>query len=203
MSSPGPAIDSQIPPTLIGARLGSATVTTFSVSRQLVAYANIFAISATQVMTPRAIAAYATGSCQHATATVLGGQECAYALALFFCGGIAFLGLPFIHWWQHGAAGSAYKPLLVLMLGESLPMAQWLTYSVLFGAGRQRALGVLAMVEGLISVPLILFGMQRMGLLGVCSGYALRDFWWPRATILWLSPSHDDCWEICSACILP
>jgi hypothetical protein len=38
----------QIAPTLIGTRLGSAAVTSFTVARQLVSYINIFAISATQ-----------------------------------------------------------------------------------------------------------------------------------------------------------
>jgi O-antigen/teichoic acid export membrane protein len=174
----------QIAPTLIGVRLGSATVTTFAVARQLVAYANIFSISATQVMTPRAIAAYATDSVATQRQLFIEGGKFAYALTLFFCGGLYCLGLPFIHWWQHGLQDASYKPLLILMFGESLPMSQWLTYSVILGAGRQRMLGLLAVAEGVISVPLIMC-LVGSGIIGVCIGVALSGFL-VRGVIQWL-----------------
>src|SRR5579883_1649771 len=40
----------QLAPTLIGMRIGSGAVTTFSVAKQLVAYSNMFATTATQVL---------------------------------------------------------------------------------------------------------------------------------------------------------
>jgi O-antigen/teichoic acid export membrane protein len=166
----------QIAPTLIGVRLGSAAVTTFTVARQLVSYSNIFANSATQVMAPRAIAAYATHAVALQTQLFIEGGKFAYALTLYFCGGLFCLGFPFIHWWQHGSQDVAYGLLIILMLGESLPMSQWLTYSVLLGANRQRILAVLAVVEGVISFPLILSLMSRSGTTGVCLGVALTGF---------------------------
>jgi O-antigen/teichoic acid export membrane protein len=166
----------QIAPTLVGVRLGNAAVTTFTVARQLVVYANIFANSATQVMAPSAIAAHATRSVTMQTQLFIEGGKFAYALTLFFCGGLFCLGLPFIHWWQHGSQDASYGPLLVLTLGESLPMSQWLTYSVLLGANRQRMLAVLAVIEGVICLPLILAFLHRSGITGVCIGVALSGF---------------------------
>lgn len=166
----------QIAPTLIGVRLGNAAVTTFAVARQLVTYTNIFANSATQVLAPRAIAAYATQSVTRQTQLFIEGGKFAHALTLFFCGALFCLGLPFIHWWQHGLQDAAYGPLLILMLGESLPMSQWLTYSVLIGANRQRMLSFMAVIEGAISFPLIMAFMQRGGISGVCIGVALSGF---------------------------
>jgi O-antigen/teichoic acid export membrane protein len=164
----------QIAPTFIGLQIGSAAVTTFVVARQLVAYANMFAITATQVLAPRAIAVHATESLEAQMALFIEGGRFSYALSLFFCGGLACLGLPFIHWWQHGLQDAAYPLLLVLVLGESLPMSQWLTYSVLLGANRQRSLGLLLLCEALISLPLMMaFGG---GLLGVSAAVAFSVF---------------------------
>jgi O-antigen/teichoic acid export membrane protein len=166
----------QIAPTLIGARLGSAAVTTFTVARQLVVYANIFSISATQVMTPGATGAYATNSVGTQKQLFIEGGKFAYALTIFFVGGLFFLGMPFIHWWQHGLQDAAYRPLLILLFGESLPMSQWLTYSVLLGAGRQRVLALLALSEGAICVPLILGLIGHGGIAAVCIGVAVAGF---------------------------
>jgi len=165
----------QIAPTLIGIRLGSAAVTTFVVARQLVAYANMFATTATQVLAPRAIAAHATDSVGTQMTLFIEGGKFSYALSLFFCGGLFCLGLPFIHWWQHGSQDAAYPLLLVLVLGESLPMSQWLTYSVLLGANRQRPLGLLLLCEAVISLPLTL-AFVGAGLFGVSLAVALSAF---------------------------
>lgn len=166
----------QIAPTIIGARLGSAAVTTFMVARQLVVYANIFSISATQVMTPGATGAYATNSVGTQRQIFIEGGKFAYALTIFFAAGLFCLGMPFIHWWQHGLQDAAYRPLLILMLGESLPMSQWLTYSVLLAAGRQRVLALLALSEGVICVPLILGLIGKGRIAGVCIGVAVAGF---------------------------
>jgi len=166
----------QIAPTLIGARLGSAAVTTFTVGRQLVAYSNIFANSATQVLAPRAVAAHATRSIAVQKQLFIEGGRFAYALSAFFCGGFFCLGLPFIHWWQHGSQDAAYDLLLILLFGESLPMSQWLTYSVLLGANRQGSLGLLALSEGLVCLPLVVVFMRWNGVTGASVGVALSGF---------------------------
>jgi O-antigen/teichoic acid export membrane protein len=166
----------QIAPTFIGIRIGSAAVTTFVVARQLVAYANMFANTATQVLAPRAIAAHATESVDTQMALFIEGGRFSYALSLFFCGGLFCLGLPFIHWWQHGSQDAAYPLLLVLVLGESLPMSQWLTYSVLLGANRQRPLSLLLLSEAAISLPLMIALVGGAGLLGVSAAVAFSVF---------------------------
>jgi O-antigen/teichoic acid export membrane protein len=166
----------QIAPTLVGARLGNAAVTTFTVARQLVVYANIFSQNATQVMTPGATGAFATNAVAAQKQLFIEGGKFAYALTIFFGAGLFCLGMPFIHWWQHGLQDAAYQPLLILMLGESLPMSQWLTYGVLLGAGRQRALGLLALSEGAMLLPLLLCLIGRGGIAGVCTAVAISGF---------------------------
>ena len=175
----------QIAPTLIGMRLGTSAVTSFAVARQLVTYTDIFANSATQVMAPRAIAAYATKAVAAQTRLFMEGGRFAYALTIFIGGGLFCLGKPFIHWWQHGLQDGSYRLLVILMLGETLPMSQWLTYSVLLGANRQRALAFLAVTEAVIAFTLIVTLMHSGGLTGVCVGVALSGFL-VRGLIRWL-----------------
>jgi O-antigen/teichoic acid export membrane protein len=175
----------QIAPTLIGMRIGSAAVTTFSVAKQLVAYSNMFAITATQVLAPRAIAAHATESVDEQTALFIEGGKFAYALSLFFCGGLLFLGFPFIHWWQHGSQDAAYPLLVILVLGECLPISQWLTYSVLLGANRQRTLGLLSVLEAVILLPIMMALIGWVDLFGVSVAVALAAFL-ARGLLQWL-----------------
>lgn len=166
----------QIAPTLIGMRVGSAAVTTFAVARQLVAYTNMFAVTATQVLAPRAVAAHATASVDDQVALFVQGGKFAYALSLLMCGGLICLGIPFIHWWQHGTQDAAYPLLLVLALGETLPNSQLMTYSVLLGANRQRWIGLISMSEALISVPVIVVLLQGDGLFGASVAVAFAMF---------------------------
>jgi O-antigen/teichoic acid export membrane protein len=166
----------QIAPTLVGARLGNAAVTTFTVARQLVVYANIFSQHATQVMTPGATGAYATNAVAAQRQLFIEGGKFAYALTIFLLAGLFCLGMPFIHWWQHGLQDAAYRPLLVLIVGESLPMSQWLTYSVLLGAGRQRSLGLFALSEGALLLLLIFPLIGVNGIIGVSTAVAVSGF---------------------------
>ena len=175
----------QIAPTFIGIRIGSAAVTTFTIARQLTAYANMFATTATQVLAPRAIAAHATASVDVQTDLFIEGGKFAYALSLFFCGGLLCLGLPFIHWWQHGSQDAAYPLLFVLMLGECLPISQLMTYSVLLGANRQRSLGLLLLGEAVVSVPLIVAAVGGTGIFGVSVAVAFSMFL-VRGLLQWL-----------------
>jgi hypothetical protein len=134
-------------------------------------------------MAPRAIAAYARQSVAEQTLLFIEGGKFAYALTL--CFSVVVLGLPFIHWWQHGLQDVAYRLLAVLMPGESLPMSQWLTYSVLLGENRQKVLGFLAIAEGAISFPLIMALMLKSGMAGVCVALALTGFL-VRGVVPWL-----------------
>jgi O-antigen/teichoic acid export membrane protein len=166
----------QIAPTLIGLRIGNAAVTTFTVARQLVAYANMFSTTATQVLAPRAVAAHAMEAVDEQRTLFIEGGKFAYALSLFFCGGLFGLGLPFIDWWQHGSQDAAYPLLLILVLGECFPMSQWLTYSVLLGANRQRTLAIFSVCEAVISVPLMIALIGGHDLFGVSVAVSVSAF---------------------------
>ncbi len=55
-------------------------------------------------------------------------------------------------------------------------MSQWLTYSVLLGANRQRSLGLLLLCEAVISLPLMIAFVGGSGLFGVSVAVAFSVF---------------------------
>jgi O-antigen/teichoic acid export membrane protein len=136
-------------------------------------------------MAPRAIAAHATRSTETQEKLFIEGGKLSFALTLYFCGGLGCLGMPFIHRWQHGLQDSAYRLMLILLLGEVLPMSQWLTYSVIIGSGRHRVLAVLAACECVILTALATSVVGREGTAGVCYAVALSAFI-TRGVMQWL-----------------
>jgi len=166
----------QIVLAIIGHALGTAAVTSFAVGRQLVTYSDIFTNAATQVMAPRAIAAHAIQAIDTQRRLLLKGSEFALALTLYFAGGLVCLGLPFIHRWQHGSQDGSYRLMVVLLLGQLLPMSQWLTYSILVGSNRHRLVGALAVGELVAAASLSAICVRFSGLLGVCMAVACAGF---------------------------
>src|SRR5439155_9488004 len=73
-----------------------------------------------------------------------GGKFC-LVLALFFLSLFVFLGPALLRLWTGLLA--AYPLLLILALGELLPMSQWLTYSMILGKGRHKVLAWASMIE--------------------------------------------------------
>ena len=166
----------QIGPTIIGHRLGTAAVTSFAVARQLVGSTDVLANSATQVLAPRTIAAHATRSDVMQEQLFIEGGKLSSALSLYFFGGLLCLGMPFIHRWQHGLQDASYAMMVVLMLGELLPISQWLTYSVIIGCMRHKALAWLAVCECAMLVPLAWSAAGSAEVRGVCYAIALSAF---------------------------
>jgi O-antigen/teichoic acid export membrane protein len=163
----------QVSPLVIGARLGVALVTPFSVAARLVGYANSLLVAGTQVLTPLAAALHAEGSSVRQQQLFLeGGKFCA-ALVLALLGLFLCLGAPLINLWMGPALLPAVPLLLVLVLGEALPMSQWITYSTILGMGRHAPLACFCTLELLAVVAATLAVAGPFGLVGVCAAVAL------------------------------
>ena len=175
----------QIPLAIIGNRLSAAAVTSFVVARQLVAYANSFSITATQVLAPKAAADHATGRTDAQASLFLLGGKYATSLALLFAGGAICFGQAFLTLWQPLIPATAYSLMVILMLGEVLPMSQWLTYSIIVGSQRHRMLAYLAIGEAIVVSLSSWLLLDVWGLAGVSLGIALTGFA-TRGVVPWL-----------------
>lgn len=175
----------QIGLMIIGSKLAGAPVTLFAVARQLTGYINSFANDVTQVMAPRAAALHARSEIDKQKALLLDGGRFALALALLLAGGAFCLGWSFLHVWQRDRLNDAYLPLLILVAGETLPMSQWLTYSLVLGKSRHRFLALVSILEGIVMVTLTLPAVQHYGVIGGCIGAAIPAFVF-RGIVRWL-----------------
>jgi O-antigen/teichoic acid export membrane protein len=103
----------------------------------------------------------------------LGGGKVCLVLVLLFVSLFLFLGKPLIRLWMGPALESAYPLLLILAIGEVLPMSQWITYSMILGKGRHRALAGFSLLELLGSGIAALCVAGTYGLPGVCLAVAM------------------------------
>jgi O-antigen/teichoic acid export membrane protein len=166
----------QITLAIIGSKrlsgLGTALVTPFAVAMRLTEYATSFLIAGTQVVTPVAKAMHARDEQERERSLFLLGGKCCLLIALFFLSLFVFLGRSLIRLWMGPELDPAYCLLLILALGEVLPMSQWTTFHVILGKGRQRALALLALVEVALSAALAPVAARYYGLPGVCVALA-------------------------------
>lgn len=163
----------QLAPMVIGSRLGGLMVAPFAVASQLVAYVNAFAINATQIVAPQAAINHDEGKDRQQIAMFLEGGRLSLALALYFAGAMACLGMPFISLWQNGNVPQAYALLLILIAGEILPLSQWVTYSTILGMQRHRRLAGYAIAEAVCVLLFSLILVRTYGVAGVCVAVAL------------------------------
>lgn len=160
-------------PVLIGARLGVAMVTPFSIATRLIEYATSLVSSSTGVLTPVATTFHAEDKHDSQRRLFLLGGKCCLVLALFFSTLFLCLGKPFLLLWMGPAFESSATLLAVLAIGEVLPLSQLATSSLILGVGRHKVLALMGLIENMVAVALALVLMRPLGLLGVCLGVAL------------------------------
>lgn len=159
---------------VIGARLGARFVTPQSIAAKLTGYASGLMVAGSEVLTPVATALHADEDHERQKRLfVEGGKYCA-ALALFFVVFFLLLGWPFLALWVNPKlADWAALPLVILALGELLPMTQQCTYGLILGASRHRTLAMLCLMENAAAIAMALLLVGPYGLVGVCVGLAV------------------------------
>jgi O-antigen/teichoic acid export membrane protein len=160
---------------LVASRLGTALVTPFTVATRLIGYANQFLIAGTGVLTPVATAMHARDDQgQQQSLLIAGGRGC-LALTLLFVSLFVFLGQPLIRLWMGPALEEiAFPLLLILTLGEVLPMSQHITFGMILGKGRLGILAATSLVEiSVSSIAALIVADHGYGLMGVCIAVAV------------------------------
>jgi O-antigen/teichoic acid export membrane protein len=157
---------------IIGYTLGPAAVTAFTVPRLLVVYSNWLLISAASVVVPRAaVLHFDQQHAQQRDLFVVGGRH-NLASGLFLVGGLILLGDPLLSVWLPGPHSQEYLLLVVLALGDLLPLSQWVTCNIIISMGMHRHLVILAAFEGLALLAVSSALVSGFGLLGVAVAVA-------------------------------
>jgi len=143
----------QLSPILVGHMLGNAAAGIFAVARQLSVNCNVLVSATTEAVAARSVRLFHEGAHTGQQVLFIEGGRYTTALSLLLTIGLLALGDSFIHLWQGGRADAAYDQLRILMLGEMVALSQWVSYWVIAGVRRQRALAIFALCEsGTIAV---------------------------------------------------
>ena len=169
-------LTAQIGTLIVGHGLNYQMVTTFSVARQLTVYSNNFIVSVTQVATARAAVLYFGDQIDRQRALFIEGGKYAMALSCFFAIGFFVLGAPFLMVWQRGLLDHAYLPLIVLTIGEIVPMSQWVTFGIITSMGKHRILGIFAVLEAVAIVASAPALASEFRVVGVCAAVGFAGF---------------------------
>jgi O-antigen/teichoic acid export membrane protein len=167
-------ITQQLGPTLIGNRFGTGAVTPFSAASRLVNYVKIILNTSCGVLTPLATVWHASAEHDKQRWLFVGGAKFCLALGLFFVGGFWFLGGPFLQLWTGYELEFAWATLMILILGELLPLSQAVTYSTVLGMNRHRLWAVMSLLEvGLILGLAAVFLSMHVSMLSIALAIAL------------------------------
>lgn len=173
-------ISGQLGPLVIGGIVSVPAVTPYSIASRLITYLSQFIVAATGVLTPLATALHARSEVEREQQLYVQGGKWCTVLALMAGAAIAVLGGSLLELWMGARfVPAAYPMLLVLTAGEVLPMSQWLTYSILMGKARHRAVALASLAEVLVAALGGVWAAQHFGGMGVCivfaaAGFALR-----------------------------
>lgn len=166
-------VNGEVGPMIIGVRLGIPPVTPFSIASRLVGYGRDFLIACTGVLTPMAIANHAAKNHGHQRTLFIEGSKFCLALTLLCLAGFVVLGKAIIVLWVGPSFEWAWALLVILAVGEALPMSQWVAYSVILGQYHHRALGCMNLLGNVLTVGVALLLVGHWGLAGVCVAFAI------------------------------
>jgi O-antigen/teichoic acid export membrane protein len=166
-------INGQLGTFLIGALMNVALVTPFSIAARLIGYAREFLAASTAVLTPVAVTLHAEEDEARQRRLFLEGGKYCLVLTTFIVTVLLVLGQSVLALWVGPRLASASDLVVLLTLGEALPMAQWVSFSVILGKGGHRRLAFYSLAENLAALPLALLLAGPWGLAGVCVAFAV------------------------------
>jgi O-antigen/teichoic acid export membrane protein len=178
-------VTAQIAPILIGVWLSVELVTSYNIAARLVSYATSVVAASAGVLTPLATALHAREQHSRQQELFLQGGKYCLALAIFFLSLLLILGKPLITLWMGPAFEHAYRLLVILTLGEALPMSQLLSFTIIVGMARHKALACLSVVDNVIVVGLAAALVTPYNVAGICLALALGGALCRGALQLW------------------
>jgi O-antigen/teichoic acid export membrane protein/glycosyltransferase involved in cell wall biosynthesis len=151
-------------------------ITFFAVGARLTDYVKSSLRAVTTVLTPAVSTLEARG--EHATIQrmFVGGTRYVLWAVLPIQAGLMLLGLPFLKLWLgERLAEECYPVLLILSVPLALAMAQSIGGRILYGTGRLRWYGRLAILEALANLVLSVALVKPLGIEGVAWGTAIPN----------------------------
>ena len=171
---------------IIGSMLSAAAITYFSIGSRLVDYAGEVVSSLAQIFTPMSSHFHATGDYDQLRRIFVSGNR-ACALVMFpITVAMVVMGKSVIEAWVGARYVSSYTILLILLIPNTLYMAQSTSNRILFGMSRHKALGYVVLMEGIANIILSIILVRPLGVAGDAIGTAIPLL----CTSLFFLPRH-------------
>lgn len=160
-------------PVMIGAWLGVGLVTPYSIAVRLVSYATLVLQAVSGVVTPVATALDARQMDSRLQRLILEGGKFSVLLTLFFATWLIVLSRFFIGLWIGPRLADTAAFVVILALGEILPMSQLVSQSALMGMAKHRIIAYWSLGEAIVGTILAAILMTHYGLAGLCIALAI------------------------------
>lgn len=158
---------------VVGALLGVGAVTGYNIAVRLAHYYIQVIASGVGYLLPVFTAQLGTGDLAGLRRSLLFSTRISVAASAFIGGFLVTLGGPVIELWVGPSYRSAALPLVILIVGLFVEVAQTPSTNLLFALNRQSFLARLGIVEALANLVLSLALARLLGLTGVALGTAL------------------------------
>jgi O-antigen/teichoic acid export membrane protein len=163
----------RLSPFIIGTLLSVAKVTPFAVAMRLLSYTAELFTAACISVTPVATALHAQENSRWQRELMIGGGKFCMVLGLYMAALFVLLGKAFITLWVGPELVIASQLLIIVTLGELLPMSQATTTSIILATARHRVLACLYLIEVVLMGSLgVAFVWLSDGLVGICIAQA-------------------------------
>lgn len=158
---------------VIGAFLGAAAITHFTLARSITAYGRNVVSLVADTFAPSATRMDARQDLQGLQKLLLTGTKIALLVSLPLCLGFIFFGKQFIVLWMGERYASSAVFLLILAIPQITSMPQYVSTLVLAGMARHKMLAYFAFAEGVANLALTILLIRKSGLMGVALGSAI------------------------------
>jgi|SRR5215467_6882157 len=172
---------------VIGTFLSAAAITPFAIGSRLVEYGISLVDSMVQIFTPMSSHFHAKGEVDRLRSMFIAGNRACALIVFPICAGLILLGKPVIQVWMGAKYVSASYPiLLVLLIPNTLRMAQATSSRILFGMARHKTLAIVVFAEGIVNLVLSIALVRPYGIMGDAIGTAIPL----TVTCLFFLPQH-------------
>ncbi|MBU4376292.1 MAG: oligosaccharide flippase family protein [Candidatus Omnitrophica bacterium] len=166
-----------LPNIILGAFLGTASITFYSIAERLIGYFRTFLFTTSGTLVPFISSFDALNDTKRVKKSFLMGSKYSYSIVLFLVLILIVMGRPFINLWMGEAfTNKSYNVLVIIVIPLLFSPAFFTIQALLKGLGRLKEITICTAIQLLLSVILSIILVKKLGLNGVALAFAIPYF---------------------------
>ncbi len=163
-----------LPSFMLGSFFGTASITFYSIASRLVYYAITFTKSSADILVPFVSGFDANNDSNRIKKAFLEGSKYSYAVILFTCISLIFIGKPFINLWVgKDYLYPSYQLLVILLLPFLFLPSMFSAISIMKGLGKVKEISFLSIVELVMAILITFLLKKSMGIFAIAVGFSI------------------------------